>query len=44
MTPQGDLLQDFHIVTRDHALHILNAPSPAATASLAIGGHIAALL
>lgn len=44
MTPQGDLVQDFHIVTRDHALHILNAPSPAATASLAIGGHIAALL
>jgi L-2-hydroxyglutarate oxidase len=44
MTPKGDLVQDFHIVARDHALHILNAPSPAATASLAIGGHIAAML
>ena len=44
MTPQGELVQDFHIVTRDHALHILNAPSPAATASLAIGSHIAALI
>ena len=44
MTPQGDLVQDFHILARDHALHILNAPSPAATASLAIGGHIAAML
>jgi L-2-hydroxyglutarate oxidase len=44
MTPQGDLVQDFHIVARDHALHILNAPSPAATASLAIGGHIAGMI
>ena len=44
MTPQGDLVQDFHIVARDHALHILNAPSPAATASLAIGGHIASMI
>jgi L-2-hydroxyglutarate oxidase len=44
MTPQGDLVQDFHIVARDHALHILNAPSPGATASLAIGGHIAAMI
>ncbi len=44
MTPQGELVQDFHILTRDHALHILNAPSPAATASLAIGGHIAGMI
>lgn len=44
MTPQGDLVQDFHIVARDHALHILNAPSPAATASLAIGRHIAGMI
>jgi L-2-hydroxyglutarate oxidase len=41
MTPQGDLVQDLHIVSRDNALHILNVPSPSATASLAIGGHIA---
>lgn len=44
MTPTGELVQDFHLVARDHALHVLNAPSPAATASLAIGEHIAALL
>jgi L-2-hydroxyglutarate oxidase len=44
MTPQGELVQDFHILARDHALHILNAPSPGATASLAIGGHIAAMI
>ena len=44
MTRQGELVQDFHIVTRANALHILNAPSPAATASLAIGGHIAEMM
>ncbi len=44
MTPQGELVQDFHIVARERALHVLNAPSPAATASLAIGGHIAAMI
>ncbi len=44
MTPAGELVQDFHLVAREHALHVLNAPSPAATASLAIGGHVAGLL
>lgn len=44
MSPEGSLVQDFHILERDHALHVLNAPSPAATASLAIGEHIAGLL
>ena len=33
----GKLLDDFHIVRSPRALHVLNAPSPAATASLAIG-------
>ena len=42
MTPAGELVQDFHLVRRDHALHVLNAPSPAATASLAIGEEIVA--
>lgn len=42
MTPSGDLVQDFELVERRNALHVLNAPSPAATASLAIGGEIAA--
>ena len=41
MTPQGVLVQDFELIERRNALHVLNAPSPAATASLAIGGEIA---
>ncbi|MCE9520194.1 MAG: L-2-hydroxyglutarate oxidase [Verrucomicrobia bacterium] len=44
MTPQGELVQDFHILVRERALHVLNAPSPAATASLAIGAHIAGMV
>lgn len=41
MTPAGELVQDFEIVERPDALHLLNAPSPAATAALAIGEEIA---
>ncbi len=41
MTRAGGLVQDFDLIERDNALHVLNAPSPAATASLAIGGEIA---
>lgn len=41
MSPSGDLLQDFHIVPREGAFHVVNAPSPGATASLAIGRHLA---
>ncbi len=37
MSPDGTLVQDFCFVRRRHALHVINAPSPAATASLAIG-------
>ena len=33
----GNMIDDFKIVHNDHALHVLNAPSPAATACLAIG-------
>ena len=36
----GLLVDDFLIVDRPRALHVLNAPSPAATASLAIGDEI----
>jgi L-2-hydroxyglutarate oxidase len=43
VTPDGFLFDDFRIVEGPRAIHVLNAPSPAATASLAIGGHIAAL-
>jgi L-2-hydroxyglutarate oxidase LhgO len=38
----GTLVDDFRIVEEPGALHVLNAPSPAATASLAIGRHLAA--
>jgi L-2-hydroxyglutarate oxidase len=37
----GRLLDDFHFAQDDRALHVLNAPSPAATASLRIGEVIA---
>ena len=39
--PNGELVQDFNLVARNNAFHVLNAPSPAATASLAIGEEIA---
>ena len=39
----GTMVDDFLIVEAPNAIHVLNAPSPAATASLAIGGHIADL-
>lgn len=38
---RGELLDDFCFVETPNALHVLNAPSPAATASLAIGEYIA---
>ncbi len=44
MTPEGSLVDDFHFVQSDRALHVVNAPSPAATASLAIGEEIADLV
>ncbi len=37
----GTLEQDFNLIERQGALHLLNAPSPAATASLSIGEEIA---
>ena len=37
----GRLLDDFHIQESPGFIHVLNAPSPAATASLAIGEHLA---
>ena len=37
---EGNLLDDFHLIWRGRTLHVCNAPSPAATASLAIGEHI----
>jgi L-2-hydroxyglutarate oxidase len=44
VTPQGDLVDDFLIEEAPGAIHVLNAPSPGATAALAIGDHIARLV
>ncbi len=37
LKPDGALVDDFQFVTSGKVLHVLNVPSPAATASLAIG-------
>ena len=42
MRPDGTMVDDFLFLERPDALHVLNAPSPAATASLAIGEEVAA--
>ncbi len=39
--PDGTLADDFLITETPHMVHVLNAPSPAATASLPIGRHVA---
>lgn len=43
MRRDGFLVEDFEFAVRDRAVHVLNAPSPAATACLAIGEEVAAL-
>jgi (S)-2-hydroxyglutarate dehydrogenase len=40
LAPDGLLVDDFHFVPRERFLHVLNVPSPAATASLPIGREI----
>jgi L-2-hydroxyglutarate oxidase LhgO len=42
LDPDGAMVDDFRIERRPGQIHVLNAPSPAATASLAIGEYIAA--
>jgi L-2-hydroxyglutarate oxidase len=41
LSRSGRLVDDFLIEAGDGIIHVLNAPSPAATASLVIGQHIA---
>jgi L-2-hydroxyglutarate oxidase len=41
VSSDGTLLDDFHFLEAERMLHVLNAPSPAATASLSIGRAIA---
>ncbi|HBP44900.1 MAG TPA: L-2-hydroxyglutarate oxidase [Flavobacteriales bacterium] len=43
LSQDGDTRDDFRISYTDHNIHVLNAPSPAATAALAIGDYIADL-
>jgi len=43
LAPNGALLDDFSIVEADRMIHVLNAPSPAATASISIGETIAGM-
>lgn len=40
LNEKGDTKDDFRIEYKDSSIHVLNAPSPAATASLAIGDNI----
>jgi L-2-hydroxyglutarate oxidase len=39
----GNMVDDFRIERKGDHIHVLNAPSPAATAALAIGGQIATM-
>jgi L-2-hydroxyglutarate oxidase len=43
MEPSGAMVDDFRIIDKGQMIHVLNAPSPAATASIAIGRHIASV-
>lgn len=40
LQPNGEILDDFHFEVTATEIHVLNAPSPAATAGLAIGDEI----
>lgn len=44
MTPEGSLVDDFDLIEGEREIHVVNAPSPAATASLAIGEEITEML
>ena len=40
LKPDGELVDDFYFETTEREIHVLNAPSPAATAGLSIGDEI----
>jgi L-2-hydroxyglutarate oxidase len=44
LEPDGKLVDDFRIIEAHKMVHVLNAPSPAATASLSIGKTIAEIV
>lgn len=41
LAPEGEMIDDFKMIHNGNALHVVNAPSPAATASLAVGAEVA---
>jgi L-2-hydroxyglutarate oxidase LhgO len=40
LSKEGEMIDDFLFAETEHSIHVLNAPSPAATACLAIGEYI----
>ena len=40
ISPEGKLIMDFNIFKEKNQIHVLNAPSPGATASLSIAKYI----
>ena len=44
MDRNGNVVDDFMIERHDNIIHVLNTPSPAATASLSIGQTIAEMV
>ena len=40
ISPHGELIMDFNIIKENNQIHVLNAPSPGATASLSIARYI----
>ena len=40
LSPQGNLLMDFEVKRESNQIHVLNAPSPGATASMSIADYI----
>ena len=40
LRPDGAMIDDFLIVRGERSVHVLNAPSPAATAALSIGTEV----
>ena len=44
LSQEGSLVDDFHFVQGEREIHVVNAPSPGATASLAIGEEIVEML
>ncbi|MCX8081353.1 MAG: L-2-hydroxyglutarate oxidase [Bacteroidia bacterium] len=43
LSPDGEMLDDFKMEGEGNVLHVINSPSPAATACLAYGGEIASM-